>query len=54
MMTKDFYLKNCKVISIIIDNCDCGNFSACTCCPLEDACTYYYTGDDSHFDEEEE
>lgn len=53
VMTKEFYLKNCKVISIIVDNCDCSNFSACACCPLEDACLYYYTGDDSHFDEEE-
>ena len=55
-MTKDFYEKYFDLIVSLIEMCECEDFRFCNnnLCPLFDACEYYYTGDDTLFDGEEE
>lgn len=54
-MTKVFYEKNYESLISLIEKCECKDFRFCNnLCPLRDACLYYYTGDDSEFEKEEE
>ena len=54
-MTKDFYEKNFDPLISLMEMCECEDSRFCNnLCPLRDACLYYYTGDDTLFDEEEE
>ena len=54
-MTKDFYEKNYESFVPLMEECECEDLRFCNnLCPLRDACLYYYTGDDTQFDREEE
>ncbi len=45
------YCEN-KIIASLVSECEQSDCRACEKCPLADACLYYYTSDDSEFDEE--
>ena len=52
-MTKDFYEKNYDPITSLIDMCECEDSRFCNnLCPLHEACGYFFTGDDTLFEEE--
>lgn len=51
-MTYKEYCDN-EIIASFVSECEQSDCRACEKCPLLDACLYYYTGDDSKFDEEQ-
>lgn len=50
-MTYKEYCEN-KIIALLVDECEQSDCRVCEKCPISDACLYYYTGDDSGFDED--
>lgn len=54
-MTKDFYEKNYESFVPLMEECECEDSRFCNnLCPLREACGYFFTGDDTLFEEEEE
>lgn len=53
-MTKSFYENNCETLAPKIVKCNKNRPTTCDSCEMIAACLYYYTGDDSEFEEEEE
>lgn len=53
-MTKSFYENNCETLAPKIVKCNKNRPTTCDDCKMIAACLYYYTGDDSEFESEEE
>lgn len=53
-MTKSFYENNWKTLIPKMVECDKNHPTTCDDCEMTAACLYYYTGDDSEFESEDE
>ena len=54
LMTKSFYENNWETLAPKIVKCNKNRPTTCDDCEMNAACLYYYTGDDSEFEKEEE
>lgn len=53
-MTKSFYDNHRQILAPKIVKCNKNRPTTCDDCEMIAACLYYYTGDDSEFESEEE
>ena len=51
-MTKSFYDNNRQILAPKIVKCNKNRPTTCDDCEMIAACLYYYTGDDSEFEQE--